>query len=390
MLKNPIGFKTYALEAGIKYQNKKDVGMIYSETPCVYAGVFTSNKVFAAPVKLCRERLKDKIQTVVVNSGNANACTGEEGYQDALNIALAAEKTFELKNAKALSLSTGVIGVRLPADKIILSIQKYQKSVESPEEFSKAIMTTDSFPKAISKTFKINGKDITITGFAKGAGMISPNMATMLAFIITDAFIDAKIQKKILHELTENTFNAITVDGDMSTNDSLIFLSNGMSGVKINKKEELDLFKQNAFEVMEFLSKEIVRDGEGATKLIEIRVENVKNKEDAKKIGNAVSNSLLVKTAFFGNDPNWGRIAAAAGYSGAKIDQDKLSIYFIDQLIFQNGKPLPFDKKEMTEKLKNSKEVLIKIIPETGSFSKRFFTCDLSYDYVKINAEYTT
>lgn len=390
MLNLPKGFKTYALEAGVKYANRKDVGIIYSEIPAVYAGIFTSNKVFAAPVKLCRERLGQKIQSVVVNSGNANACTGQQGYKDALAICTQAEKQFNLQKSKALSLSTGVIGIPLPVEKILNALQNIEKAVTGAEAFSQAIMTTDTFPKCISKTVEINNKKVTLIGFSKGAGMIAPNMATMLGFILTDAKIGQKKLQKMVAENAGDTFNAITIDGDMSTNDSLIVLANGQSEAVIKGKEEKQLFKKALFEIMEGLAKLIVKDGEGATKLIEVSVENAKTPKDAKKIGNAICNSLLVKTAFFGNDPNWGRILAAAGYSGAKVHEEKTELYYMGQLIFSKGKPIEYDKPKLVEKLKDSKEIPVRIILNEGKASKRFFTCDLSYDYVKVNAEYTT
>lgn len=390
MLKLPQGFQVLSFAAGIKYEKRNDMGLILSEEPCSYAGLFTSNKVYAAPVRLCRERLGEKIQAVLVNSGNANACTGEKGYEDALLLTETIEKKYQLK-AKALSLSTGVIGVPLPVIKMIAAIETMPELKNTPEDFARTIMTTDSFPKAISKTIEIEGREVTICGFAKGAGMISPNMATMLCFLLTDAEIKTNVLQKILKQNTEETFNSITVDGDMSTNDSIILLANGKSGVKIKKNKSLFLFQNTLLEIMEYLAKSIVKDGEGATKLIEIQVKKAKNKKDAEKIGRAVANSLLVKTAFFGNDANWGRILAAVGYSKAKkIEEEKIDLFYLDRFLFLQGKPLPFDKKEMVEKLKNSKEVVIKIIMNQGKASKRFFTCDLSYDYVKINAEYTT
>lgn len=390
MLKLPSGFKTYSIQAGVKYENRNDLGIIYSEVPANYSGVFTSNKVFAAPVKLCRERLNKKIQAVVVNSGNANACTGEKGYQDALSICKEAENLFQLSGSYALSLSTGVIGVPLPIERMLGAMKKINQADGSPDSFARTIMTTDTVPKAVSNTFTVKGKEITITGFAKGAGMIAPNMATMLGFVLTDALIEPKLLKKLLKENVDQTFNCITIDGDMSTNDSLILLANGKSGVEVKKKEDYEVFQKALFEVMETLSKMIVKDGEGATKLIEIVIENAKNEEDAKKAGVAIANSLLVKTAFFGNDPNWGRILCAAGYSGAFVQDEKAELFYLDRFIFSKGKPLSFDKAELSKKMKDSREITIRLNLNQGKASKRFFTCDLSYEYVKVNAEYTT
>jgi glutamate N-acetyltransferase/amino-acid N-acetyltransferase len=390
MLKLPKGFQTYSLSAGIKYSNRNDLGVIFSQTPASYAGVFTSNRIYAAPVRLCRERMGNPIQAVVVNSGNANACTGLKGYEDARLIAEKAERVFNAAAENtALSLSTGVIGVPLPVEKILSALDGYEKADRDPESFARTIMTTDSFPKYASREVEIKGKKVTLTGFAKGAGMISPNMATMLSFILTDAQIDFAHLQQMLLECTGETFNAITVDGDMSTNDSVILLANGESGVSVQAGGESKEFKKALMEIMEELAKKIVQDGEGATKLIEIRVEKAGSREDARKVGLAIANSLLVKTAFFGNDPNWGRILAAAGYSGALVEEEKTELYFLDRWIFK-GKPESYDRKELIEKMKDSKELLIRVVLNQGSEDKRFFTCDLSYDYVKINAEYTT
>ena len=390
MLSLPQGFSVYVFQAGVKPgSNRLDVGVLYSEVPASYAGVFTSNRVFAAPVRLCRERLGHKIQVVTVNSGNANACTGEEGYLAALNIARAGETYFGGVEGAGLSLSTGVIGVQLPWQKIVAVMEPSDKKAGTAEDFSRAIMTTDAFPKALCKELMLDGKKVTLSGFAKGAGMISPNMATMLSFIATDADIEPKLLQKVLGEVVGDTFNSITVDGDMSTNDSVILLANGKSGVSIKKGDFLAVFKQALFEVMEHLAKEVVRDGEGATKLIEISVEGAKDDKEARQVGMAVANSLLVKTAFFGNDPNWGRILAAAGYSGAEISEEQTQLYFFDTCLF-HGSPQDFDRKALVEKLKNAKEVPVRIQLNRGKVKKRFFTSDLGHEYVRINAEYTT
>jgi len=390
MLKLPQGFKTYSIMAGVKYENRSDLGIIYSEVPAQYSGVFTTNKVFAAPVKLCRERVGKKIQAVVVNSGNANACTGIKGYQDALSICQETERLFGLKESLALSLSTGVIGVPLPIEKMLSALKKYPEADTQALSFAKTIMTTDTVPKYCTKTVKIQDRDVVITGFAKGAGMIAPNMATMLGFILTDAGIDSKTLKNLLKETVSDTFNCITIDGDMSTNDSLLLLANGKSGATVKNKADYLGFKRALFEVMENLAKMIVKDGEGATKLIEIIIENAKNPEDARKAGVAIANSLLVKTAFFGNDPNWGRILCAAGYSGAFVEDSKAELFYLDRYIFSKGKPLEFNKAELSAKMKESREITVRLNLNQGIAAKRFFTCDLSYDYVKVNAEYTT
>lgn len=388
MLELPKGFSTYALGANVKYKNRDDLGIIYSDTPCEYAGVFTSNKVFAAPVKLCRERLFKPISAVVINSGNANACTGQRGYEDALSICKKAEAVFNLKESSALSLSTGVIGVPLPVQNILSGIENYKDGKTEAEAFSKSIITTDSYPKYIDKKIQINNKEVRITGFAKGAGMICPNMATMLGFLLTDAGIKSDVMKEMLLENVNESFNCITVDGDMSTNDSVIFLANGKSAA-IESDEEKKLFKNALKEVMLELAKMIVRDGEGATKLIEFQIEKAQSLEDAKLIGQAIANSLLVKTAFFGNDPNWGRIICAAGYSGADVSEEQMQLYIGGYCLF-DGKSLEIDRKALISDMKESRELTVRLVLNKGDFSKTFFSCDLSYDYVNINAEYTT
>ncbi len=387
MLKLPKGYKTYTYKAGIKYTDKEDLGIIYSDVPATYSGLYTSNKVYAAPVKICRERKGRQIQLLVVNSGNANACTGEAGYKAASKICKEAEKKFNVSPHLSLPFSTGVIGVNLPI-KIIIDAM-CQKADTKPEAFARAIMTTDTYPKFITKVIQIEGQEVNITAFTKGSGMINPNLATMLSFIITDADIKQDVLDQLLTECVADTFNAITIDGDMSTNDSVVLLANGKSKVQVNNEHKINTFKNTLFEIMQQLAKEMVKDGEGATKLIEISVEKAKSDKDALKVGQAIANSMLVKTAFFGNDPNWGRILCAAGYSGAQINEEKVELFYLDRFIFK-GKPIQYDRKELVDLLMDSKEILIKVILNEGKCSKRIFTCDLSYDYVKINAEYTT
>ncbi|HPH01681.1 MAG TPA: bifunctional glutamate N-acetyltransferase/amino-acid acetyltransferase ArgJ [Spirochaetota bacterium] len=387
----PQGFRLLALEGGIKYAGRKDIGLIISTRPCSYAGAFTTNRVQAAPVRLCRERLGQSIHAVIVNSGSANACTGDEGYRDAVTITRHVEKGFGLPKGSALSLSTGVIGVPLPVAKFEAALADTSHAETGPEAFARSIMTTDTVPKMAARTVALpGGRSVKIAGFAKGAGMISPNMATMLAFVITDADISTKkLQKYVLDNL-EDSFNAVTVDGDMSTNDSLVVLANGASQTTLQDKEERRAFKKALFEVMESLALQVVRDGEGATKCIEILVEGAKSRKDAEITARAIANSLLVKTAFFGNDPNWGRIIDVAGYSGADVRENRMELFYLDRVIFSRGKPLPFDKKELSSKLAATKDIKIRLSLGEGRYSRRLYTTDLSYDYVKINAEYTT
>ncbi len=387
----PQGFRLLALEGGIKYAGRKDIGLIISTRPCSYAGAFTTNRVQAAPVRLCRERLGHNIHAVIVNSGSANACTGEEGYRDAVTITRLLEKGFGFPKGSALSLSTGVIGVPLPVEKFETALADTSRAETGAEAFARAIMTTDTVPKMAAKKVVLpGGREVRITGFAKGAGMISPNMATMLACIITDVDIPVKKLQKYLLEGLEDSFNAVTVDGDMSTNDSLVVLANGASQTALQDKEERRAFKKALFEVMESLALQVVKDGEGATKCIEIFVDQAKTRRDAELAARAIANSLLVKTAFFGNDPNWGRVIDVAGYSGADVRESRMELFYHDRVIFSRGKPLPFDKKELAAKLAAARDIKIRLSLGEGKHSRRLYTTDLSYDYVKINAEYTT
>jgi len=325
----PLGFKVWGIHCGIK-KLKKDLGLIYSEKKANASAVFTTNKVKAAPVILSMKNIKDnEIQAVIVNSGNANACTGEKGYSDAISMAEKTAQILNLQSEDVFVSSTGVIGVPLPIEKILNGIESFSKNTDLSAEdllsFAESIMTTDTFPKINSTQVVIGGKKITITGIAKGSGMIHPNMATMLSFILTDANITKSALNKALKHSVDDSFNMITVDGDTSTNDTVLILAN-----KQAKNEEITefshdykLFQKALYEVVENLAKKIVIDGEGATKFLEVQVKNSKTKEDAKLISRSIAKSNLVKTAIHGEDANWGRVLAAAGYSGGNFDPDK-------------------------------------------------------------------
>ena len=372
-------FKFSSVEAQIKYKNRDDLAVAYSEKPFCVKAVFTQNKFKAAPVKFCIDRLNkfDKFNAIIVNSGNANACTGDEGLNDCFEIEKSLKKIFKIDNG-VLIASTGVIGVRLPVDKILKSLPELKNNLleNNYENFAKAIMTTDTFPKIVK--FE---KDFFITGIAKGAGMIHPNMATMLAFIFTDAKIDNVDLKKII----DKTFNSISVDGDTSTNDSVFLCSSEEKDVNYNELEK------RLFYVCNELAKMIVSDGEGSTKFIEIDVINGKDEERCKKIAETIAKSPLVKTAFFGNDPNWGRIICAIGYSGVDFNENKITLKIGDYIVFKNCKESKnFSEENVYNYLKNNKNVKIEINLNEGNCSWRYYTCDLTYDYVKINAEYRT
>ncbi len=389
--KVPIGFMAGGTHCGIK-KSRKDIALIVSELPASAAAVFTLNKVQAAPVLVSKMNLaKSKThRVIVVNSGNANACTGEEGYNNALKMAEEAAAVTGIPNEEIFVSSTGVIGEQLPMDKIISGIHSVNNVLSRRNFFSaaEAIMTTDTFSKTVSSTFEIDGEEVTIYGMAKGSGMIHPNMATMLGFVLTDAAIDKKVFQNLLSKTNEKTFNRIIVDGDTSTNDMVIALANGASGASvIEGTESYKIFEQELFNVLKKLSIDIVKDGEGATKLIEITVEGALSDADAEKAARAISLSPLVKTAVHGEDANWGRIIAAAGYSGIEFDPAKFEIIINGvKILDQNYKvTLPNEEANLTLKPDNI-ELLVKL--NAGSGKATCWTCDFSEEYVKINGSY--
>ncbi|WP_456457025.1 bifunctional glutamate N-acetyltransferase/amino-acid acetyltransferase ArgJ [Thermovibrio sp.] len=361
---------------------RPDLLVIATREPSEFAAVFTTNEVKAAPVKVSME-VKGKISGIVANSGNANACTGEEGIKDALEMcSLTSQLTGK---GRFLVASTGVIGVPLPMDRVRKAIAEAVKDLgrAKGEEPAKAIMTTDTFPKlAFSE-----GEGFVVGGIAKGAGMIDPSMATMLSFIATDAKVEKGLLERALREVNETTFNAITVDGDMSTNDCVVLISTGV-GREI-REENYGEFKEVLKEVMESLAYQIVKDGEGATKVARIKVKGAKSKEQAREVARKIALSPLVKTALFGCDPNWGRIVAAAGAARKGIVEEKLELYIGKFLLFK-GKKADFKEEEVSLYMKNSKEVEITLNLNLGKEEFTYLTCDLTYDYVRINAEYRT
>lgn len=390
----PKGFKAAGIHCGIK-RYKKDLALIVSEVPAVAAGVFTLNKVQAAPVLLCKKYLNEnkKFRAIIVNSGNANACTGEQGYLDAVEMSRLTAQVLNINPNEVFVSSTGVIGEPLPMDKISEGIKKIVHHLSEDDKLSsaEAIMTTDTFVKAASVSFEIDGKTVTIGGIAKGSGMIHPNMATMLAFVTTDAAIDHNTFQMLLKNTTDKTFNRITVDGDTSTNDMVIALANGLSGINtiIPNTEAYELFSVHFFEILKKLSLDIVKDGEGATKLIEINVEGAQSDDDAYKAAKSVALSPLVKTAIHGEDANWGRIIAAVGYSEIDFDPSKFEIIINDvPILLQNYKiALPAEK---ANKLLKPKEIKLLIKLNCGDGKATCWTCDFSEEYVKINGSYRT
>jgi len=390
----PKGFKAAGIHCGIK-KSKKDLALIYSELPASAAAVFTLNKVQAAPVLVCKKHLQEgnTFRAIIVNSGNANACTGEQGFYDAVMMAVTTSKMLNISPKEVFVSSTGVIGETLPMEKITKGIEKIVNSlsVEDNNTAAEAIMTTDTFIKSESVSFIIDGKEVSIGGIAKGSGMIHPNMATMLAFITTDAAIEKDVFQTILKNVTDKTFNRIIVDGDTSTNDMVVALANGQSGIDTIKTgtKAYEVFSENLFKIMKKLSTDIVVDGEGATKLIEINVEGALNDKDAEKAGRTVALSPLVKTAIHGEDANWGRILAAVGYSGIEFDPAKFEIIINGTPILeQNYKvTLPIGEANKTLKPKTI-NLLLKL--NFGDGKATCWTCDFSEEYVKINGSYRT
>ena len=388
------GFLAGAACASIKKADKPDVALIFSSVPAAAAGVFTLNRVKAAPVVVSMKRLeKGSARAVVVNSGNANACNGNQGMKDALAMTAEAAAVLDIPADGVLVASTGVIGQKMPMDKVLTGIREAVKQVSSygGNHVAQAIMTTDTFSKEAAVRLKLGGKTVTIGGTAKGSGMIHPNMATMLCFITTDAAISAPCLKKALQHAVDLSFNMITVDGDSSTNDMALVMANGMAGNKAIEEENPDYiyFRDALTAVCTSLAQAIARDGEGATKMIEVKVLGAATDRDARLAARTVAGSSLVKAAVFGNDANWGRVICAAGYSGACFDPDKVDIFLGQVQVAADGGSLEFSEEQALEELKKD-AVTITLDLKFGGCDATAWGCDLSYDYVKINADYRT
>ena len=393
------GFMAAGVEAGIKYQNRKDMAMVYSKTPCRAAGVFTTNVVKAAPVLWDKEVVESEweAQAIVVNSGIANACTGKLGYEYCRETAGAAADALEISPQSVLICSTGVIGMQLPMEKMTEGVRMLAKAIKPGEEAgtdaAKAIMTTDTRNKQVAVKVTIGGKEVTIGGMCKGSGMIHPNMCTMLAFVTTDVNISKKLLQEALSADVQDTFNMGSVDGDTSTNDTLLVLANGQAGNHeiTEKGADYDTFVEALHYVNETLAKKIAGDGEGATALFEVKVIHADNKEDAKTLAKSVITSSLTKAALFGHDANWGRILCALGYSGAKFDPEAIELYLESSagkiLIFKDGMAADYSEEEATRILSCS-EVTALVDMKMGEAEATAWGCDLTYDYVKINADY--
>lgn len=393
------GFLAAGVEAGVKYQNRKDMAMVYSQSPCKVAGVFTSNVVKAAPVLWDRQIVEsgNDVQAVVVNTGIANACTGQQGFDCCRQTAEAAGKALGIPAANVLIGSTGVIGMQLPVDRIVEGTKKaaaaLQEGVQAGHEAAQAIMTTDTVPKEAAVKVTIGGKEVTLGGMCKGSGMIHPNMCTMLAYVATDADITKELLQEALSEDVKDTFNMISIDGDTSTNDTLLVLANGQAGNPriAQKGADYDAFCAALHELNVALSKKIAGDGEGATALFEVQVIHADTKENAKKLAKSVIGSNLTKAAIFGHDANCGRIMCALGYSGALFDPEKVELWLLSSagrlLVYRDGVALDFDEEEATRIL-SCPAVTALVDMKAGTCEATAWGCDLTYDYVKINADY--
>ena len=393
------GFKAASCEANIKYKDRTDMAMVYSEVPAECAGTFTTNVVKAACVMWDKKIVESgkKMQAVVINSGIANACTGKEGFDACEATAKAVEENLSVPFDTVAVASTGVIGAQLPVEKLVTGVEKMSKTLEGSEDAgtgaAKAIMTTDTVKKEIAVTFEAGGKKITLGGMSKGSGMIHPNMCTMLAFLTTDLNIEKSLMQEAVSEVVSDTFNMITVDGDTSTNDTLLVMANGLAeNDKIVKKgKDYDAFKEALFFICEHLAKVMAADGEGATKLFEAKVVNAKSKADAKVLARAIVASKLSKAAIYGCDANFGRFLCAMGYSGVEFDQNDVELFFESKegrmQVFDKGTPVVFDEDE-AKKILSAEAVTIFVDMHEGDSEATAWGCDLTYDYVKINADY--
>ena len=391
----PKGFQAAGIACGIKATaGAKDLALIYSQTPARVAGLFTKNRVKAAPVLATRQKVRKGIcQALIVNSGNANACTGEQGLKDAEAMAQVTAEALHLLPQHVLVASTGVIGQPLPMERLRQGIPSLvaKLSEEGFLDAAQAIMTTDTRPKIITEKVAADN-EITILGMAKGAGMIRPQLATMLAFLLTDARVETEVLADLLREGARATFQRITIDGDTSTNDMLLLMANGEASRRTLHPHDgpFPRFKEALFRVMDHLALAIVRDGEGRTKVVKIVVKGSKSSRAAEQLAFSVAHSPLVKTAFFGQDPNWGRIMAALGYAGIAFDPQKVSIFFDDVLVVEHGVSAPGVTEEQQRRVLQQEEFTVTIDLHAGSAQASIFTTDLSTDYVKINASYHT
>jgi glutamate N-acetyltransferase/amino-acid N-acetyltransferase len=385
---SPKGFLAGAISAGIKYVNRPDLGVLYSEAPCAAAAVFSTNKVKAAPVILSQQRLQGgRARAVVINSGCANACTGKRGMKDAAQMAELTAKQLEVAADDVLVASTGVIGTMLPMERIKAGLEDIRLTADGGHELARAIMTTDTVPKEVA----VSADGFTIGGMAKGSGMIHPRLATMLCFLTTDAYVDAGFLKAALKEAVDISLNMVSIDGDDSTNDMVLIMANGKAGGEpiVVGGKQAKAFQEALNKVCIYLAKAIARDGEGATKIIEVNVSGAASVDDARIAARTIVSSALVKAAVHGSDPNWGRVIAAAGRSGAELEEDKLYLEIGGICLVKDGAPVPYDKGKVVKHL-DGDEVRIDLKLNAGGAAATAWGCDLSEEYVTINSEYTT
>ena len=397
-LENVPGFKVAVTQANIRdwAKPRNDIGLIVADAPATAAAVFTTNQIAAAPVKIDKKHLKASggvVRALLVNAGVSNACTGDAGKKNAMETVDRVADRVKAPREQILIASTGVIGRHLPMDRMETGIDKAFAALgkAKPGDFAKAIMTTDTKPKEASLLLD-DGDGVVISGTCKGSGMIAPNMATMLAFVLTNAAVSPRALKAAIGEVADATFNMVTIDGDTSTNDSLFVLASGVTDRPAIDKpsgKRFDKFLAGLYEISMSLSRQIAADGEGATKLVKVRVTGAKKHKDAVAAARSIAESPLVKTAMFGNDPNWGRIICALGYSEAKVDENKVSMALCGRRMLAKGTPVPFDEAELSEMMK-AKEIDLEVDLGLGKGEALILTCDFSYDYVKVNAEYTT
>lgn len=387
----PRGFLASGVHCGIK-QRKLDLALLVSESAATVAGVFTTNRIKAAPVRWCQEVVRRGVaRAVVVNSGNANACTGDRGWQDAREMAERTGQALGIPPEQVLVASTGVIGVPLPMDAVRRGIPLAAKSLSrSGEAAAEAILTTDAFPKTSAVSTTVGGVRVTVGGMAKGAGMIHPRLATTLCFLTTDAAVPAPVLQRALERAVERSFNRITVDGDTSTNDTVLVLANGQAGAPpVDGGEDLERFTEALTAVAEDLARMVVRDGEGAQRLVEVVVEGAADDADAERAAFAVATSLLVKTMLHGGEPNWGRVVAAVGYSGAEVDERRMAVWFGDVPVVRGGVGVEGVFERAAAALRRP-EVLVRVDLGLGPGRARVWTCDLGEEYVRINGSYIT
>ncbi len=390
----PRGFLAGATFAGLKTyaEDKLDLGLILSEAPCVAAGVFTTNAIKSPSVTVTQEHLAaGQVRGLVVNAGIANACVGDQGYKDAKDMAVIAGRRLGVRAEEVLVCSTGIIGVELPMALIRAGVPKVQLSAEGGHALARAMMTTDTRPKETAVTFQVEGRQVHLGGVTKGSGMIHPNMATMLAFVTTDVAVERRFLQTTLKEVADTSFNMLTVDGDTSTNDTLLVLANGLAGNRAigAGSPEAATFKEALSQVCVALTRQMARDGEGASRLIVVEIAGAGNTADARKAARTIASSSLVKSAVYGADPNWGRVVAALGRSGATVDENRIDLFINGVCIMEGGKPIPFHRDAVVA-LMRGPEVTFRLQLNLGDGQATAWGCDLTEQYVIINSAYTT